>query len=370
MGQFIGAFAQARRHIEQDAMDFRLLLFQQADKIVVLLDGLQRLDEHGLAAGRRAMGDALHSAALLHLHRDDEAFAANGDQFLLHRSTFGKPPQIGAQRLLDRALLLLDLAPDARQFGRGAVVQSAVGQDLVAEVTQQESEIGNALGELVYGLPLVLNRGRGMKCDLAPLGGTVGEQKQIANLDDLQRGSGDACLVDQLRRIEQTVKVKTPSGPQVAAQLFGKLLLALDPLAVTRGRELHHPVVPERRGGIDGEELPELIEFQNAFAGVWDEAGRIHRCGFYGTGGARLHFGRLRDRVATGVAAPRLTSISHFTRRSRAGLTALPPRRGWFDRLSDGLCHRKILWPLATQVRFIYLAETSETTPTVACRIH
>jgi hypothetical protein len=127
-----------------------------------------------------------------------------------------------------------------------------------------------------------------MECDLAPLGGAIGEQEQIANLDDLQRGSGDACLVDQLRRIEQTVEVETSSGPQVSAQLFGELLLALDPLAVTRGRELHHPLMSERRGGVDGEELPEQIEFQDSFAGVWDEAGRIHRCEFYGTGRARL----------------------------------------------------------------------------------
>jgi hypothetical protein len=56
-----------------------------------------------------------------------------------------------------------------------------------------------------------------------------------------------------------------------------------------------------------------------------------------------------RDCVATGVAAPRLSSIFHFTRRSRAGLTALPPLRGWFDRLSGGLSHRKILRPVARQ---------------------
>ena len=56
-----------------------------------------------------------------------------------------------------------------------------------------------------------------------------------------------------------------------------------------------------------------------------------------------------RDCVATGVAAPRLSSIFHFTRRSRAGLTALPPLRGWFDRLSGGLSRLKILRPFATQ---------------------
>jgi hypothetical protein len=133
VGKFIGAFTQAGGHIEKDAMDFRLLVFQQADQIVVLLDGLQRFDEYRLSAGRGSMGDALHAPALLRLHRDDEAFAANGDQLFLNRTALGKPPQIGAQRLLDGALLLLDLAPDSRQLGRGPVIQSTVGQDLVAE---------------------------------------------------------------------------------------------------------------------------------------------------------------------------------------------------------------------------------------------
>ena len=44
--------------------------------------------------------------------------------------------------------------------------------------------------------------------DLAPLGGTIGEQQQISNLQDLKRRARDARLVDQLRRIEQSVKVE------------------------------------------------------------------------------------------------------------------------------------------------------------------
>ena len=132
-------FAQPRCHLQQNAMDLGLLVFQQPHQIVVLLDGLQRLDEYGLSAGRSAVRHALHPAALLHLHRNHEAFATNGDQLFLHRAVLGKPPQIGAQRLLDGALLLLHFAANARQLRRSFVVERAVGQDLVAEVTQQEA---------------------------------------------------------------------------------------------------------------------------------------------------------------------------------------------------------------------------------------
>ena len=150
-------FAQARGHLQQNAMDLRLLIFQQAHQVVVLLDGLQRLDEYRLSAGRGAVRHALHPAALLHLHRNDEAFAANGDQLILHRAVLGKPPQIGAQRLLDGALLLLHVAANSRQLRRSLIVERAVGQDLVAEVTQQEREISQGLRKLQDCLPLVLD---------------------------------------------------------------------------------------------------------------------------------------------------------------------------------------------------------------------
>ena len=92
--QLVGALAQPRRHVEQDAMNLRLLLIQQPNQVVVLLDRLQRLNEYGLAAGRGAVCDSLHATALLHLHRNHEALATDGDQLFLNRTTLGKPPQI------------------------------------------------------------------------------------------------------------------------------------------------------------------------------------------------------------------------------------------------------------------------------------
>ena len=56
--------------------------------------------------------------------------------------------------------------------------------------------------------------GRGMQRDLAPLGGAVGNQQQIANLGDLQRGAAMRDLLISCGGIEQTVKIEAPAGAQ------------------------------------------------------------------------------------------------------------------------------------------------------------
>ena len=59
-------------------------------------------------------GDA---ALVLGLDGDDEALAADGDEFLLGGAAFRQPAHLGAQRFLDDALLFFNLAAQARQFG-------------------------------------------------------------------------------------------------------------------------------------------------------------------------------------------------------------------------------------------------------------
>ncbi len=124
-----------------------------------------------------------------------------------------------------------------------------------------------------------------MQRDLAPFGSPVGDQQQVADLGNLQCGAADPRLVDQSRRIEQPVKIKMSAGAKISSQLFGQLLLPLDPLAVTRRREPHHLLVSKRRRGVNGQQLAQLIELKHAFAGVLDGTGRTHRVAFYGTGG-------------------------------------------------------------------------------------
>jgi hypothetical protein len=118
-------------------MDLGLFFLEQPDQFVVLLDGFEWFHKDGLSAGTRAVDHALNATFLLDLHRNDESLTADGDEFILHRPAFGQLAQIAAQRLLDLALLLLDLAADAAEFRGSTIVKRAVGKDLVMELAQE-----------------------------------------------------------------------------------------------------------------------------------------------------------------------------------------------------------------------------------------
>ncbi len=108
------------------------------------------------------------------------------------------------------------------------------------------------------------------------------------------------------------------TGTQVSAQLGDQLLLAFDPLAVTRGRELHHAFVSEWRAGVNGEQLAQLIEFEHALAEVVDWAGRAHQGWFYGTA-ARVAL-RLTKTLETrrGLALNYVVAMEFAVNRPRA----------------------------------------------------
>ena len=149
----LGLLAEAGGHFEQDAVNLALLVFEQADEFVVLLDGFQRLDEDGLAAGTGSVDDALDAALLLGFDGDDEAVATDGDQLVLQGVALGEAAEIAAQRVLDGAALLFDFAADGGQGGRGVVVESSVGRELVGEVAQERGEIFDGGAELLDGGP-------------------------------------------------------------------------------------------------------------------------------------------------------------------------------------------------------------------------
>ncbi len=155
--------ADALRHFQQDAVNLGQFFFQQAHEFVVLLDGFQGLDEDGLAAGTGAVDDSLHAAFLLDLHGDDEAFAADGDEFVLHGAAFGEAAEISTERFLNRAALFFDLAADAGQFGRGFVFERAVGLNLVAEVAQEFGEVDDLIGERADAVPVGAHAGGGWR---------------------------------------------------------------------------------------------------------------------------------------------------------------------------------------------------------------
>ena len=115
-----------------------------------------------------------------------------------------------------------------------------------------------------------------MQRDFAPLGGAIGKVHQVADLGNFQRGAADARLAQQRSGIEQAVKIEAATLAQIAAHFFGQLLLALDPGAVPRGRELHHAIVPQRRSGVDRQQFAQLLELQNTLAAVAKRARNRH----------------------------------------------------------------------------------------------
>ncbi len=74
-------------------MNLGELFVEQADEFVILIDGFEGFDVDGLAARAGAVDDSLYAAFLLDLDGDDEAFAADGDEFVLHGPAFGEAAQ-------------------------------------------------------------------------------------------------------------------------------------------------------------------------------------------------------------------------------------------------------------------------------------
>src|SRR4029077_17174907 len=118
-GDGFTVLAQALGHLLQDTADLSLLFFQQTHEIVVLLNGFQRLDEHGLPAGAGAVHHTIYALALLSLYGDDKALTADGNEFILYGAAFCQAPQIAAQRFLDGALLFFYVTADARELSGG-----------------------------------------------------------------------------------------------------------------------------------------------------------------------------------------------------------------------------------------------------------
>jgi hypothetical protein len=64
-------------------MNLRLLLFNQADKFVVLLDRLERFDIHRLPGRTGSMHHTRHAPLQLAPHRDDKSIPPDRDQVVL-----------------------------------------------------------------------------------------------------------------------------------------------------------------------------------------------------------------------------------------------------------------------------------------------
>ncbi len=254
-------------------MNLGEFFIQQADQFVVLLDGFERLDEDGLSAGTGAVHYALHAAFLLDFDRDHETLAADGDQFVLHGSAFGEFPQVAAQRFLYLTLLLFDFTANTAQLGRSAIVERAVGQDLVVERAQEGGEILDAGGKRGYGGPLGAHRGWRLTHDFAPLGSAVGDEDNVADLAGFKSGSGNAGFLDQLPDFGQPGEFETSADTTIVADFRGELLLGFNPCAIERRQKFRDATLAQRRRGVAGEQVAQGLELEQARTSVGDRIG-------------------------------------------------------------------------------------------------
>jgi hypothetical protein len=272
-GDGFTVLAQALGHFLQDAADLSLLFFQQTNEVIILLNGFQRLNEHGLSAGACAVNHAIDALALLSLNGNHEALTADGDKFILNGAAFRQPPQVAAQRFLDSALLLFHITADARELSGGAIVERAVRLDFVAEVAQQQSEVGNLLGEREHADPVRFDGIRGVQSHLSPLRRFIDQQDEVTNLHDLERCAGNARFGQKIVCVEKTGEVEASAGGVKAARFVGQLLLLVDPCAVERWLQCRHLGLAQRRADICAQNVTEVIEFQDAGGRMLERSG-------------------------------------------------------------------------------------------------
>ena len=98
-----GVLAESAGHGDEDAVDLGLFFVEEADELVVLLDGFEGFHEDGLAGRRRAVNDAGNLALELGFDGNDEAVAANGDEVVLGAAAFGEAAEGFRRRLSSMA---------------------------------------------------------------------------------------------------------------------------------------------------------------------------------------------------------------------------------------------------------------------------
>jgi hypothetical protein len=207
---------------------------------------------------------ALDAAFLLDLDGDDEAFAADGDEFVLHGAAFGEAAEISAEGILDGAALSFDFAADAGEFGRGVIFECAVGLNFVAEEAEEVVEVSDLGGECADGAPLALHAGGGMEGDFAPFRGAIDDEDYVANLGGFEDGALNAGFRDELGGGEQAGKFEASADAAEFADFAGELVLGFDPVAIGGGSESGDAGLTQGRGSVSAQEVEEGIELEDA----------------------------------------------------------------------------------------------------------
>ncbi len=189
-----GVFAERTSHRNENSMNLGLLFIEQADELVVLLDGFKRFDEYGLSGRRRTVDDAGHLAFELGFDRDDESVAADGDEIFLGAAAFAQAAQRFAQALFDCTVLAFHRPADAAELGRCVVVEAAIGFDFATKKTQERRKvvIKKWGGEIQDARPLIAGAVGRRVDEVAPRSDALDNGEEVADLGGFEGGSIDA----------------------------------------------------------------------------------------------------------------------------------------------------------------------------------
>ena len=199
----IAVAAQAAGDFDQDAKNFAHLFFGEAHQLVIQVDGLDGLDEQGGAAGAGAVDDAIELAALAGDDGHDEALVADGDEFLLQNALIAVGTEKALERLLNGALLALDIAAQAVERHAGMIGHTAVGQYLAFEIFEERAEIADGLRAPAESRKAFGNGGERR----FRVGGAVEQREDGKNLLRFEARAFDAQLLDDGFGVRQAVEI-------------------------------------------------------------------------------------------------------------------------------------------------------------------
>ena len=271
----VGMLADGAGHGDEDAVDLGLFFVEQAEELVVGLDGLHGLDEHGLAGGGGAVDDAGDATAELGLDRDGEAIAAERDEFFLRGALLGNRTERAAKGVLDLAVLALQGSADAGELGAGRVGERAVRLDLVAKLVEERGKRGgkDRFREGRDGGPAIAERGWRLGGQSAPGLGELGEVKQLKEFERFEGGTRDAGLGEEFFRIEEAGEGEGCSAYEQTAELVDAILLEVDPGKVGGGLEREGSFAAGGGLGTAGDELAQSRPLERGVAALAEGLG-------------------------------------------------------------------------------------------------
>ena len=118
--------ADAVSQLREDVRNFDGFFLAELDEAIVEVDGIERLDENGLAGGAGGVDDAGHLAAVAGANGDDEAVVTQRDVVFAYRLAAGAEDFL--ERLTDRRPRLDFSGANAPEVRRSIVADFTVGQ--------------------------------------------------------------------------------------------------------------------------------------------------------------------------------------------------------------------------------------------------